>query len=48
MRMVSGGVATTSIRKFHRWQVLAQRKIVDDLIVRAKKMKLLLQKAVSL
>ena len=35
------------IPAFHRWQVLAQRKIaeMDDLIARAKKMKLLLQKA---
>ena len=32
---------------FHRWQVLAQRKIteMDSLIARAKKMKRLLQKA---
>src|SRR4029077_4632062 len=32
---------------FHRWQVLAQRKIaeMDDLIARAKKMKRLLQRA---
>ena len=32
---------------FHRWQVLAQRKIteMDDLIARAKKMKRLLEKA---
>jgi len=32
---------------FHRWQVLAQRKIVemDELIARAKKIKRLLQKA---
>jgi len=35
------------IPAFHRWQVLAQRKIteMDDLIARARKMKLLLQKA---
>jgi MerR family redox-sensitive transcriptional activator SoxR len=35
------------IPAFHRWQVLAQRKIaeMDDLIARAKKMKLLLQRA---
>jgi MerR family redox-sensitive transcriptional activator SoxR len=35
------------IPAFHRWQVLAQRKIteMDDLIARAKKMKRLLQKA---
>jgi MerR family redox-sensitive transcriptional activator SoxR len=35
------------IPAFHRWQVLAQRKIaeMDELIVRAKKMKLLLQRA---
>jgi MerR family redox-sensitive transcriptional activator SoxR len=35
------------IPAFHRWQVLARRKIaeMDDLIARAKKMKLLLQKA---
>jgi MerR family transcriptional regulator, redox-sensitive transcriptional activator SoxR len=35
------------IPAFHRWQVLAQRKIaeMDDLIARAKKMKLLLKKA---
>ena len=35
------------IPAFHRWQILAQRKIaeMDDLIARAKKMKLLLQKA---
>jgi MerR family transcriptional regulator, redox-sensitive transcriptional activator SoxR len=32
---------------FHRWQLLAQRKIteMDDLIARAKKMKRLLEKA---
>ena len=32
---------------FRRWQLLARRKIIemDDLIARAKKMKLLLQKA---
>jgi len=32
---------------FHRWQLLTQRKIteMDDLIARAKKMKLLLEKA---
>ncbi len=37
----------SAIPAFHRWHVLAQRKIaeLDDLIVRAKKMKLLLQKA---
>ena len=35
------------IPAFHRWQVLAQRKIaeMDKLIARAKKMKRLLQKA---
>jgi MerR family transcriptional regulator, redox-sensitive transcriptional activator SoxR len=35
------------IPAFHRWQVLAQRKIteMDDLIARARKMKLLLQRA---
>ena len=35
------------IPAFRRWQVLAQRKIteMDDLIARARKMKLLLQKA---
>jgi len=35
------------IPAFHRWQVLAQRKIteMDDLIARAKKMKRLLEKA---
>ena len=35
------------IPAFHRWQVLAQRKIteMDDLIASAKKMKRLLQKA---
>ena len=35
------------IPAFHRWQVLAQRKIaeMDELIARAKKMKRLLQKA---
>ena len=35
------------IPAFHRWHVLAQHKIteLDDLIARAKKMKLLLQKA---
>ena len=35
------------IPAFHRWQILAQRKIaeMDDLIARAKKMKLLLQRA---
>ena len=35
------------IPAFHRWQLLAQRKIteMDDLIARAKKMKLLLQRA---
>ena len=35
------------IPAFHRWQVLAQRKIteMDDLIARTRKMKLLLQKA---
>ena len=35
------------IPAFHRWQLLAQRKIteMDDLITRAKKMKLLLQRA---
>ena len=35
------------ISAFHRWQVLAQRKIteMDDLIARAKKMKRLLEKA---
>ena len=35
------------IPAFHRWQLLAQRKIteMDDLIARAKKMKRLLQKA---
>ena len=35
------------IPAFHRWQVLAQRKIaeMDDLIARAKEMKLLLQRA---
>jgi MerR family redox-sensitive transcriptional activator SoxR len=35
------------IPAFHRWQVLAQRKIVemDQLIARAKKMKRLLQRA---
>jgi MerR family redox-sensitive transcriptional activator SoxR len=35
------------IPAFHRWQVLAQRKIaeMDDLIATAKKMKLLLQRA---
>jgi MerR family transcriptional regulator, redox-sensitive transcriptional activator SoxR len=35
------------IPAFHRWQVLAQRKIteMDDLISRAKKMKRLLQRA---
>ena len=35
------------IPAFHRWQLLAQRKIaeMDDLIARAKEMKLLLQKA---
>ena len=35
------------IPAFHRWQVLAQRKIaeMDDLIARAKKMKGLLQSA---
>ena len=35
------------IPAFHRWQVLAQRKIteMDDLIARAKKMKRLLQRA---
>src|SRR3984893_4186 len=37
----------TGIPAFHRWQVLAQRKIteMDDLIARAKKMKRLLEKA---
>jgi MerR family redox-sensitive transcriptional activator SoxR len=37
----------SGISAFQRWQVLAQRKIaeMDDLIARAKKMKLLLQKA---
>src|SRR5258708_22539454 len=35
------------IPAFHRWQVLAQRKIaeMDELIARAKKMKRLLEKA---
>jgi MerR family redox-sensitive transcriptional activator SoxR len=35
------------IPAFHRWQLLAQRKIteMDDLIARAKKMKRLLEKA---
>jgi MerR family redox-sensitive transcriptional activator SoxR len=35
------------IPAFHRWQVLAQRKVseMDELIARAKKMKRLLQKA---
>jgi MerR family transcriptional regulator, redox-sensitive transcriptional activator SoxR len=35
------------IPAFHRWQVLAKRKIaeMDDLIVKAKKMKRLLEKA---
>ena len=35
------------IPAFHRWQVLAQRKIaeMDELIARAKKMKRLLQKS---
>lgn len=35
------------IPAFHRWQVLAQRKIteMDELIARAKKMKRLLQRA---
>jgi len=35
------------IPAFHRWQLIAQRKIaeMDDLIARAKKIKLLLQKA---
>ena len=35
------------IPAFHRWQVLAQRKIteMDDLIARAKKMKRLLERA---